>query len=179
MVPKSSTRRIGDLPEPVSENIGYDEFRNIMGSLASGITVVTSIGRDRRARGLTCSAVSSVSADPPLLLSCVHTPSATLDAMRERGGFAVNFLSSRAREMSELFSSCAENKFDGVRWWPGAVTGMPILDNTVAYAECAVHDLIGAGDHVIVLGRLVGGEVDSTRDPLGYWRGSYVQLCRY
>ncbi|HKS47192.1 MAG TPA: flavin reductase family protein [Amycolatopsis sp.] len=147
-----------------------------MGSLASGITVVTSIGPALCARGLTCSAVCSVSADPPLLLSCVSTGSGTLDALRQRGSFAVNILDSQARGVSELFASQAENKCSGVRWRPGAVTGMPVLDKTLAHAECVVHDLIGAGDHVIVLGRLIGGSVDSNRDPLGYWRGGYVRF---
>jgi flavin reductase (DIM6/NTAB) family NADH-FMN oxidoreductase RutF len=156
------------------ESVGYADFCEIMGSFASGISVVTSVGRDAQAHGLTCSAVCSVSADPPLLLSCIRTPSSTLDALREQGSFAVNFLDSRARKVSELFASRDEDKFAAVRWRPGRVTGMPVLGCTLAHAECSVHDVIDAGDHVIVLGRLIGGQVDSARYPLGYWRGKYV-----
>ncbi len=157
-------------------SIGYDDFRRIMGSFASGISVVTCIGPDQRARGLTCSAVCSVSADPPLLLSCIRTPSATLDALREQGKFAVNFLDSLAHRVSDLFASPAADKFAGVQWQPGPVTGMPILSCTLAHAECAVHMVIDAGDHVVVLGRIVGGKAVPNRYPLGYWRGNYVQL---
>lgn len=158
----------------VGESVGYAEFCEIMGSFASGISVVTSVGRDLRAHGLTCSAVCSVSADPPLLLSCIRTPSSTLDALREQGRFAVNFLDSRARSVSELFASRADDKFAEVPWRPGLATGMPILSCTLAYAECSVHEVIDAGDHVIVLGRLIGGQVEADRYPLGYWRGRYV-----
>lgn len=156
----------------------YDSFRDIMGSFASGISVVTTLTEDGEPYGLTCSAVCSVSADPPLLLSCVRTPSSTLDAIRARGRFAVNFLDAHAREVSQLFASPGQDKFEKVGWQPGAAAGMPVLDRTVAHAECAVHQLIDAGDHVIVLGHLIGGMVDDTRFPLGYWRGNYVQMFR-
>jgi len=157
-------------------SIGYDDFRKIMGSFASGISVVTAIGHDRRARGLTCSAVCSVSADPPLLLSCIRAPSATLDALRERGRFAVNFLDSLACRVSDLFASPVADKFAAVQWQPGSATGMPILGCTLAHAECVVHTTVDAGDHVVVLGRVVAGKASPHRYPLGYWRGRYVQL---
>ncbi|MCX4800062.1 MULTISPECIES: flavin reductase family protein [unclassified Streptomyces] len=160
------------------EGIGYAEFRNIMGSFASGISVVTTLDDDNQPCGMTCSAVCSVSADPPLLLACVRTPSSTLDTVRKRGQFAMNFLDSQARDLSDLFASRTPDKFAAVQWSPGDTARMPILDRTLAHAECEVHDLINAGDHVIVLGRLVGGGTDTTRFPLGYWRGSYVRLFR-
>jgi flavin reductase (DIM6/NTAB) family NADH-FMN oxidoreductase RutF len=149
-----------------------------MGSLASGIVVVTALGQDERPCGLTCSAVCSVSAEPPLLLSCVKTPSRTLDAIRERGRFAVNFLDSQARDVSALFAGRFQDKFENVPWSPGRATGMPVLLQTVAHAECTVHRMFDAGDHVIVLGCLIGGGADRGRFPLGYWRGGYVQMYR-
>jgi flavin reductase (DIM6/NTAB) family NADH-FMN oxidoreductase RutF len=158
--------------------VSYANFRSIMGSFASGVSVVTTLDEDDRPYGLTCSAVCSVSAEPPLLLSCVRTPSSTLDTLRKRGYFAVNFLDSQARDLSDLFASRSQDKFTDVQWGAGAASGMPVLERTVAHAECEVHDVIDAGDHAIVLGRLIGGEADSNRFPLGYWRGSYVRLFR-
>ncbi|MEO6087958.1 MAG: flavin reductase family protein [Umezawaea sp.] len=163
--------------DEVVQGITLADFRGIMGSFASGISVVTTLDDDEP-QGLTCSAVCSVSADPPLLLSCVRAPSRTLDTLRKRGRFAVNFLDSQARAVSELFASRAEDKFDGVGWRPGDAAGMPILDSTLAHAECDVHEVINAGDHVIVLGRIIGGGIDPTKFPLGYWRGSYVRMFR-
>jgi flavin reductase (DIM6/NTAB) family NADH-FMN oxidoreductase RutF len=157
-------------------DIEYDDFRRIMGSFASGISVVTSVDGDRCARGLTCSAVCSVSAQPPLLLACIRVPSATLDALRNQGKFAVNFLDSFAHRVSDLFANPVTDKFAEVQWHPGPVTGMPILTCTLAHAECVVHKVIDAGDHVVVLGRMVGGKATPDRYPLGYWRGNYVYL---
>lgn len=180
--PPALTGRPADpLADPLADPSGgldYDAFRDIMGSFASGISVVTTLTEEGEPYGLTCSAVCSVSADPPLLLSCVRTPSSTLDAIRTRGLFAVNFLDAHAREVSQLFAGPGQDKFHKVGWRPGAAAGMPILDRTLAHAECSVHQLIDAGDHVIVLGHLIGGHVDQSRFPLGYWRGSYVQMFR-
>jgi flavin reductase (DIM6/NTAB) family NADH-FMN oxidoreductase RutF len=127
---------------------------------------------------MTCSAVCSVSAHPPLLLACVNTPSATLDAITGKGRFAVNFLDVGAGAVSDLFASRATDKFAAVEWQPGTVTETPVLAGVVAHAECAVHELREAGDHVIVLGRIVGGEALPDRFPLGYWRGSYTRSLR-
>jgi flavin reductase (DIM6/NTAB) family NADH-FMN oxidoreductase RutF len=111
-----------------------------------------------------------------MLLSCVRTPSSTLDGVLEAGTFAVNFLDSGSRGVSDLFASRSEDKFAQVRWQPGPLTGMPVLGCTLAHAECSVHQVVDAGDHVIVLGRMLGGKVESNRFPLGYWRGGYVRL---
>jgi len=167
-------------PEPADQpgGLSLESFRDIMGSFASGISVVTTLTEDAEPFGLTCSAVCSVSATPPLLLACVRTPSSTLDAIRDRGHFAVNFLDAQAREVSQLFARPGQDKFRQVGWRPGAAVGMPILDRTIAHAECEVHQLVDAGDHVIVLGRILAGEVEESRFPLGYWRGSYVQMFR-
>lgn len=149
-----------------------------MGSLASGVSVVTALDGSGQPHGLTSSSVCSVSKDPPLLLFCVRQPSSTLDAIRETRGFAVNILDADGHELSELFASFNDDKFASVAWRPGDVAGLPLLEPTVAFAECAVHDLIAAGDHTIVLGRLVGGGTAPDRFPLGYWRGRYVRVFR-
>jgi flavin reductase (DIM6/NTAB) family NADH-FMN oxidoreductase RutF len=162
---------------PVAD-IGFDVFCDIMGSFPTGVTILTTLGPDGRPCGMTCSAVCSVSADPPLLLSCVRAPSTTLEAIRAARGFLVNFLASDAYELSTLFASRTPDKFAGVPWQPGELLGMPLLEPTVAYAECALHDLVDAGDHRIVLGRIVGGRAMVDRTPLGYWRGDYVGVVR-
>ncbi|MDN3259869.1 flavin reductase family protein [Streptomyces sp. CSDS2] len=165
-------------PAGTGAGLDHETFRTVMGSFASGISVVTTLAEDGEPFGMTCSAVCSVSADPPLLLSCVRTPSSTLAAIRAAGLFAVNFLDAQARDVSQLFAGPGQGKFRQVAWRPGPAAGMPVLERTLAHAECAVHDLIDAGDHVIVLGRLIGGQADQSRFPLGYWRGGYVQMFR-
>lgn len=153
-------------------------FRRLMGSLMSGVSILTTVGTQGTPFGMTCSAVCSLSADPPLLLVCIGTPSATLEAIQASGRFVVNVLDSEANDISNWFASRTPDKFGKVSWQFSELTGMPILDATVAQAECTVHKAVDAGDHMIVIGRIVGGEAKSDRFPLGYWRGSYVRAIR-
>jgi flavin reductase (DIM6/NTAB) family NADH-FMN oxidoreductase RutF len=148
-------------------------FRQLMGSLVSGVSILTTRDVDGTPFGMTCSAVCSVSASPPLLLACIGTPSSTLNAIRASGRFALNFLDVESQEISGLFAGRTPDKFARVSWRPGPVTGMPVLAATVARIECATHQDVSAGDHEIVVGRIVGGEIEAEAAPLGYWRGSY------
>ncbi|MGK5532613.1 flavin reductase family protein [Streptomyces sp. URMC 129] len=164
--------------EDVLPSVDRSLFRALMGSLMSGVSILTSRRADTSPVGMTCSSVCSVSADPPLLLACVATPSSTLDAITGSGRFVVNFLDSEADSVSDLFASRAAEKFTEVEWRPGAMTQAPVLAGSVAHAESVVHQLVEAGDHVIVVGRIVGGEALPDRFPLGYWRGSYARSLR-
>src|SRR2546428_11258577 len=72
--------------------ISPDEFRQALGHFATGVTVVTTSDGDGRPTGLTASAFTSVSLDPPLVLVCVDHKSQSYPALRERSRFAVNIL---------------------------------------------------------------------------------------
>ena len=148
-------------------------FADIMASFPSGVAVVTTL-RDGEARGLTTTALSSVSAEPPLILVCVDLTSRTLPALLEQGVFVVNFLRSGRDELARRFASKANDKFGGVPWRPSQA-GLPVLeDDSVAWAECSMEEEIGAGDHVILLGRVDAGEAVHARDmPLMYYRRTW------
>jgi flavin reductase (DIM6/NTAB) family NADH-FMN oxidoreductase RutF len=156
-------------PVPVDRQV----FAEIMASFPSGVAVVTTL-QNGDARGLTTTAVSSVSAEPPLLLVCVDLTSRTLPAMLERGAFVVNFLRSGRDALARRFASKAEDKFGGIAWRPSPA-GLPILhDDAVAWAECSTEERIGAGDHVILLGRVDAGETLHPTDmPLMYYRRTW------
>ncbi|AXK31824.1 flavin reductase [Streptomyces armeniacus] len=159
-------------------SVGPQTFRSLMGSLASGVSVVTTLD-GMGPRGFTCSAVCSVSATPPLLLSGVNNRSGTLRVILDTGRFAVNFLSEQGAGVSSLFASDSSTKFDDIGWEPGKVTGMPLLEPTVAHAECVVAESVGIGDHTLLIGRIVGGGTEQERLPLSYWRGDYGRLLRH
>lgn len=162
----------------VLPDVDLQTFRLVMGSFVSGVSLVTTMDSEDRPRGLTCSAVCSVSVDPPLLLASVANRSGTLGAALETGRFAVNFLGSQAQSTSQLFASGATDKFERVRWARGAATGMPLLHGTVAHAECEIHQAVRAGDHTLLIGRMVSGGTAQQRMPLTYWRGGYAKLLR-
>jgi flavin reductase (DIM6/NTAB) family NADH-FMN oxidoreductase RutF len=158
--------------------VDIQTFREVMGSFASGVSVVTTLAADRTPRGLTCSAVCSVSLDPPLLLVSVTNRSGTLEAIREHGAFGVNLLASQSQAVSQLFASGSTEKFRHVRWSPGKSTGSPVLEVTLAHAECEIHDAVEAGDHTLLIGHVVAGGAAPDHRPLAYWRGGYVRVLR-
>jgi flavin reductase (DIM6/NTAB) family NADH-FMN oxidoreductase RutF len=172
LAPSDTTTEFADIDD--------ENFLSIMGSLPSGVSVVTTVSQEEPPvpDGLTCSAVCSVSRTPPLLLVCLRMPSRTLDAIMEHGRFAVNFLDAQAEPVSAVFAGPDESKFANVEWRPGEHTGMPVLERALAHTECLVQNRMDVGDHAIVIGRVVGGIVQDDRFPLGYWRGSYVGMFR-
>jgi flavin reductase (DIM6/NTAB) family NADH-FMN oxidoreductase RutF len=152
--------------------IERDLFRRVMGSFASGVTVITVIGPDGTPTGFTASAVTSLSMEPRMLLVCVSERSATLTAVKEAGKFVVNILSGVQQDVAQQFATRRDNRFGGVRWHPGPATSAPVIDGSLAYAECILKDTAQGGDHVILMGEIVDGDAHEA-EPLLYFRGRY------
>lgn len=164
-------------PAPVPREIEFDsaEFRSVLGHFATGVTVVT--GRsDEAPVGLAANAFTSVSLDPPLVLVCVARSSRSWPLIRASGAFAVNFLGEHQEDVCLRFGSQAEDRFADVGW-EAAATGSPVLPEALAYVDCRIETEHEAGDHVIVVGRVVGlGRLREGR-PLIFWRGGYGGLA--
>ena len=154
--------------------VDRDTFVEIMASYPAGVAIVTTLDADGTPRGLTTTAVSSVSAEPPLLLVCVDLTSRTLPALRAGGRFVVNFLREGRSELARLFASKSDDKFDQVEWRPTA-SGMPFLPaDALAWAECVTVHEIEPGDHVVLLGQVEEGAGAADEDaPLMYYRRSW------
>lgn len=138
--------------------IDADTFRRILSSFPSGVTVVTCADPQNRPIGLTATAVASVSLRPPQLLVCLQQDKYTLRKISETLFFAVNFLSGRQAALSEHFACPPAHKFAHVSWKRGPATGAPLLAGTLAHAECAVENIVPAGDHAVVIGGIVDGD---------------------
>ena len=154
--------------------VDRDTFVEIMASYPAGVAIVTTLDADGTPRGLTTTAVSSVSAEPPLLLVCVDLTSRTLPALRAGGRFVVNFLREGRSEVARLFASKRDDKFEQVRWQTTS-SGMPCLaEDALAWAECLTVQEIEPGDHVILLGQVEEGSSAADEDaPLMYYRRSW------
>ena len=152
-----------------------EAFRETMASLPTAVSVVTALDADGVPRGLTCSAVCSVSADPPQILICVNQRNGSLAAIRHSGAFVVNVLGSNHAEISNLFASPVAEKFAEVTWHPAPQSGLPVLDESAhAFLDCELTADITAGSHSILVGAVhaCGTDVDAMH-PLLYWRRSY------
>lgn len=146
-------------------------LRDAFGAFMTGVTVVTTVDGEGRPRGFTANSFTSVSLEPPLLLVCLAKSSASLAAFTTASGFAVNVLAEDQQAVSNTFARPAEDRFAAVAWRPGPV-GAPVLAGTAAWFDCRRHEVIDAGDHVILMGRVDAFE-NTTSNGLGYARGSY------
>jgi flavin reductase (DIM6/NTAB) family NADH-FMN oxidoreductase RutF len=139
--------------------ITAETFRHVMASFPAGVAVVTTVDDDGRPYGLTTTAVTSVSADPPLVLVCIDRSSRTLPVLLRSGRFAVNILRDGHAGVAHRFASKDDEKFTGLAWIP-ARGGSPILhESSGAWAETHIQQEIEAGDHVILIGEVTAGDV--------------------
>lgn len=161
-------------PHPVSMDEAR-RFRDTLGHFASGITVITS--SDPEPLGFTCQSFYSVSIDPPLVSFSVMRTSTTYPRIRATGRFAVNVLAHDQHDVSNQFARRGADKWAGVGWAPSRA-GNPILDGALMWADCELWAEHEAGDHLIVVGRVLGfahhdaGE----REPLLFFRGGYRRI---
>jgi flavin reductase (NADH) len=153
-------------------------FRDTMASLPTAVSVVTALDENGMPRGLTCSAVCSVSADPPQILICVNRRNGSLAAIRHSGAFVVNVLGSSCANMSNRFALPIAEKFADVAWHPAPNSGLPVLDGAAhAYLDCELTADITAGSHSILVGAVHACGTEMTvLHPLLYWRRGYGTL---
>lgn len=149
-------------------------FRKVLGCFATGVTVVTTRGDGDKPIGVTVSAFSSLSLDPPLVLFCLDKRNGSLDSFRD-SPFAINVLREDQRQVSIQFASRGNDKWQGIAY---AVNehGVPVIDNCLAHMECLPHHVVDGGDHMIVIGRVHHLECQTGGQPLVYFRGAYASL---
>lgn len=147
------------------------QFRDVLGRYCSGVTVVTTVSGGEPI-GMTCQSFTSVSLDPPLVAFLPTRQSRAFAAIQRVGHFCVNFLSAEQVEISNRMAGRGDDKFAGVDWTPSA-TGSALLDGVVGYVDCTVHAVHEAGDHYIVVGKVVDLAVGGDAEPLLYFRGGY------
>ncbi len=160
--------------------VGVDDFKKAMQLWASGVTVVTTHSEKFGTQGMTVTAFSSVSANPPQVLVCINESADTGEGIQESQCFAVNVLNSTQQDVSNQFSggsSSQQQRFENTPWTAG-ITGAPILNDSLMSLECKVIEKIHAGTHWIIIGE-VQDSVCREGEPLLYYRGAYQQLMTH
>jgi len=158
----------------VDRSIDAMDLRRALGAFATGVTVVTTVDGDGTPRGFTANSFTSVSLDPPLILVCLAKRAASCPVFQGAESFAVNILSEDQKAVSAAFSSPIADRFASVDW-SARVTGCPILADVVAWLDCRMQEVIDAGDHYILIGRVVDYDY-AAASPLGFCRGAYVSF---
>lgn len=158
-------------------SVSETRFRHVMGHLAGGVAVVTSLGPESSPCGLTATAVCSVSLDPPLLVASIDRDSNTHAGIEASGLYAVNLLSAGQEELAVRFATKDPDKFRGLET-EQAATGAPLLVETLGFLDCRVSREVPAGDHTLFIGRVEDARVrgEEAGTPLVYHIGRYGTL---
>jgi flavin reductase (DIM6/NTAB) family NADH-FMN oxidoreductase RutF len=167
-------------PDPANELasgnslIDPRDFRNALGTYATGVAVITAAGMNGKPYGLTCNSFASVSLNPPLVLWSLGMFSQALSIFQNASHFAVNVLGASQQALAIKFATSSEDKFAGVTWTAG-LGNAPILADSVANFQCRAADRYYGGDHVIFLGAVEAYSYNR-QEPLLFARGGYGQF---
>ncbi|OUS26926.1 nitrilotriacetate monooxygenase [Gammaproteobacteria bacterium 45_16_T64] len=154
--------------------IDSKEFRNALGQFATGVTVITTLDKKGNKAGMTVNSFSSVSLDPMLVLWSIAKTAKTFDAFNETERFAIHVLNAQQQNVSNQFSSKADDRFAGIEHTEGH-GGVPILADYSAVFQCEIESRYEGGDHIILVGRVI--EVDNkVQPPLVFHAGQYADL---
>ncbi len=160
-------------------------FKSALGAFASGVTVVT-VSTDEGDHGMTASAFTSLSLEPPLVLVCIQNGNRAYDLIDDKGSFAISILSREQETLSNRFAGGLvdangqwqpwpedRDKFDDLSFERGETSGAPLLGGALANLDCSLEALLPGGDHGIFVGRVEQIRTGEGTSPLLYHRGRY------
>ncbi|MFI6639589.1 flavin reductase family protein [Streptomyces sp. NPDC050504] len=184
-MPQTTTASVSTgIPHP--DGVSNDEFRAAMSRLAAGVVLVTAHSPDEGPYGedvgMTATAFMSVSLDPPLVLVSLRNGSRMDDLLDEQPLWAVSVLSESQRHIAGRFAMKGRVSdrllFEDIPYVRGEVSGAPLAGGALANLECRTQERVAAGDHTLVIGRVLGVRLPQDGDggPLTYFRGRYRQL---
>ncbi len=146
------------------------EMRRVLGSFATGVTVVTGMALGEPV-GFSCQSFASVSLDPPLVLFCPAHTSRSWPLIRDAGRFCVNVLADGQEDLCMRFATTGSDKFGGLAWT--ATPWGPSLDGVLSTVMCDVQAVHPAGDHDVVIGHVRELVLHREAAPLVFYRGTF------
>jgi flavin reductase (DIM6/NTAB) family NADH-FMN oxidoreductase RutF len=163
-----------NLAQPCVSAVDPGMFRAACAKFSTGITIVTVMSPDGVPRGMTANSFTSVSLDPPMILICVDRKAAILPHLEAADHFGVNILNENQQDLSTQFARPGINRFETLQWASGEL-GVPLLPDVLATFECAVQQIVEAGDHRIFLATVCFINSQEGR-PLVYFSSKYQTL---
>ena len=151
-------------------------FRNALGSFATGVTIVTTLGADGSDVGMTANSFNSVSLDPPMILWSLAKTSTCFAAFMQAENFAVHILSVEQEGLSGRFARPGEDRFAGLALERGE-GGVPMLPGCAARFQCRTAYRHEGGDHIIIVGEVAQFDHDG-HAPLAFHGGRYGMFVR-
>lgn len=172
--PMTSTAPSHSHPEMHRPSVTSAALRQAFSWRAAGTSIVTTRDQAGHLFGLTATAVTSVSLDPPLVLVCVDNSSRTAAVLQAHAPFVVQFLSTTQESLARRFASPVPDRFAGITYHL-TPSGCPQFEGVLASIECAPYQTYPGGDHIIVIGRVVDVQVSNDNAlPLIYFRSQFL-----
>lgn len=148
-------------------------FREVLGQYPTGVCAVTTIEPDGTPAGFVVGSFTSVSLAPPLVAFLPAKSSTSWPKIERAKRFCVNILSAEHEQLGRRFAAKNVDRFEGVSWRPAAASGSPIIEGVVAWIDCELHDISEAGDHYVVLGRVLDLGIERPALPLLFFQGDF------
>jgi 3-hydroxy-9,10-secoandrosta-1,3,5(10)-triene-9,17-dione monooxygenase reductase component len=147
-------------------------FRRVLGNYPTGVCAVTATSGSGLPLGMIVGSFSSVSLEPALIGFFPGKQSRTWPAIAETGRFCISVLGSDQLAVCTKLAASGDNKFDGLTHRTSD-NGLPIIDGSLAWIDCELHDVVDAGDHYFVMGRVIALEAGHDGDPMLFFKGRY------
>jgi len=160
--------------------ISPEQFKGGMRRLGGAVNIVTSAYGDKFA-GLTATAVTSLSAEPPRLLACINRAGATFETISKGRCIAVNVLGAQHKKLAERFAGLdgepETDRFSEGMWSVG-VSGAPLFNEALASFDCEIESILDAGSHGIVIGTILDISLKDAQGstPLCYIDGNWATM---
>lgn len=159
----------------MTTTVDTERFKDVMSRFATGVTIVTA-SEDGIPVGFTCQSFISLSIEPPLVALAPAKTSTSWPRIAQAGSFCVNVLAEGQRQLCRRFAVSGGDKFADVPWHPARSSGSPIIDGSLAWVDCGLELIHDAGDHELVIGRVldlgVGGGA-----PLLFYKSGFGTLA--
>jgi flavin reductase (DIM6/NTAB) family NADH-FMN oxidoreductase RutF len=160
--------------ETIVTDFDAKKFRAALGQYATGVAIVTAQAPGKAPVGMTINSFASVSLDPPLILWSVQSDSPSAAHFLSAPSYAITILSADQEALAKRFAKTDDFKFEGVETRQGR-TGIPIIPGGIAEFECEVESIVAAGDHDIIIGRVIHFNSDPA-PALGFHSGKFMRF---
>jgi flavin reductase (DIM6/NTAB) family NADH-FMN oxidoreductase RutF len=151
-------------------------FKDAMSRFATGVAIVSGVDAGGPV-GFTCQSFVSLSLDPPFVAVAPARTSTSWPRIARTGSFCVNVLGEDQEALCRGFAVSGGPKFDGVAWDPAPGTGSPVIEGSLAWVDCRVELVHDAGDHELILGRVLDLGIGEG-SPLLFFRSRFATVSR-
>lgn len=140
-------------------SLSADEFKSVFRGHPGGVAVITADAGDGPV-ALTATSVSSVSADPPLLVFSISAQSSASSVLARAETVVVHLLDAHDIDVAKLGATSGVDRFADTAAWSRLTTGEPVYRNVRSWVRCAVVSRMDAGGSIVIAGHALQAHVE-------------------